>query len=76
MLSKLSSLAGNLSEVLHCDKCIDWQSYLDYIIIKDDQLIFRCFKCKKSHKKDFNKLRDLQIYMNFVIETLINLFCY
>ena len=23
--------------------------------LKDDQLIFRCFKCKKNYKKDFNK---------------------
>ena len=23
--------------------------------IKDDQLIFKCFECKKNYKKDFNK---------------------
>ena len=23
--------------------------------IKDEQLIFRCFECKKNYKKDFNK---------------------
>ena len=23
--------------------------------IKDDQLIFRCFDCRKTYKKDFNK---------------------
>ena len=23
--------------------------------VKDDQLIFRCFECKKDDKKDFNK---------------------
>ena len=23
--------------------------------IKDEQLIFRCFRCKKSYEKDFNK---------------------
>ena len=23
--------------------------------VKDDQLIFRCFKCKKNYRKDFNK---------------------
>ena len=22
---------------------------------KDEQLIFKCFKCKKNYKKDFNK---------------------
>ena len=23
--------------------------------VKDDQLIFRCFECKKNYEKDFNK---------------------
>ena len=25
------------------------------MVFKDDQLIFRCFECKKNYKKDFNK---------------------
>ena len=25
------------------------------MMFKDDQLIFRCFECKKYYKKDFNK---------------------
>ena len=45
----------NLSEGLHKDKCIDCKSCLDYMMFKDDQLIFRCFECKKYYKKDFNK---------------------
>ena len=48
------------SEGLHNDKCTDFKSCLDYMIFRDDQwnciqLIFRCFECKKSYKKDFNK---------------------
>ena len=62
MSSSLSNLADNLSEELHCDKCIDCKYYLDYMITKDDQLIFRCFECKRNYKKDFNK-------------ELINIFC-
>ena len=23
--------------------------------VKDDQIVFRCFKCKKNYKKGFNK---------------------
>ena len=23
--------------------------------VKDDQLVFRCFECKKNYEKDFNK---------------------
>ena len=53
MSSSLSSLADNLSEGFHSDKCIDCKSYLDYMSVKDDQwnctqLIFRCFECKKN----------------------------
>ena len=69
MSSSLSNLVDNLSEGLHSDKCTDCKSHLDYMTTKDEQLIFRCFVCKKNYKK------DLQIYMNFEMEILINLFC-
>ena len=55
MSSSLPSLADNLPEGLHSDKCIDCKSCLDDMITKDEQLIFRCFECKKNYKKDFNK---------------------
>ena len=55
MPSSLSSLVDNLSEGLHSDKCTDCKCCLDYMSVKDDQLIFRCFECKKNYKKDFNK---------------------
>ena len=58
MSSSLSNLADNLSERLHSDKCTDCTdctSCLDYMVFKDDQLIFRCFECKKNYKKDFSK---------------------
>ena len=59
MSSSLSNLADNLSEGLHCGKCTDCKSCLDYMMFKDDQLIFRCFECKRNDKKDFNKeLKD------------------
>ena len=51
----MSSLVDNLSEGLHSDKCTFCKSCLDYMVFKDDQLIFRCFECKKNYKKDFNK---------------------
>ena len=53
--NSLSSLADTLSEGLHCDKCIDCKSCLGYMSVKDDQLIFRCFGCKKNYKKDLIK---------------------
>ena len=55
MSNSLSSLVDNLSEGLRSDKCTDCKSCLDYMLFKDDQLIFRCFECKKNYKKDFNK---------------------
>ena len=47
MSGLLSSLVDNLSDGFYNDKCVDCKSYLDYMLIKDDQLIFRCFECKK-----------------------------
>ena len=55
MSSSLGNLVDNLSDRLHSDKCTDCKAYLDYMPIKDDQLIFRCFDCSKNYKKDFNK---------------------
>ena len=53
--SSLSSLVDNLSEGLLSEKSADCKSCLDYMIIKDDQLTFRCFGCKKNYEKDFNR---------------------
>ena len=55
MSSKLSNLGDNLFEKIHCDKCTNCKSRLDYMTTKDDQLIFRCFDCKKNYQKDFGK---------------------
>ena len=55
MSTSLSNLVSNLSGGVHNYKCTDCKSYLDYMTTKDDQLIFRCFRCKKNYKKDFNK---------------------
>ena len=56
MSSSLSNLVDNLSKRLHYDKFIDCKSCLNYMSFKDYQLFFRCFKCKKNYKKDFNKV--------------------
>ena len=41
MSGSLSNLVDKLSEVLHYDKCTNCESYLDYMSVKDNQLIFR-----------------------------------
>ena len=55
MSTSLSNLVSNLSEGLHNNRCIDCKSCLDYMTTKDEQLIFRCFSCKKNYEKNFNK---------------------
>ena len=76
MSKSLSSLAKYLSERIHSNNCADCKFHLDYMSVKDNQLLFRCFECKKIIRKTFLKsyLEDLQIHMNFVMEILINLF--
>ena len=54
MSSSLSNLLDNQSEELS-DKCTDSKSCLDYMINKDDELMFTSFECKKNYKKKFNK---------------------
>ena len=52
-------IVDNPSHGLHNNKYINCKSFLDDMVFKDDQLIFRCFECKKKKKKkymrDFNK---------------------
>ena len=68
MLDSLSNHVDNLSNGLHNNnsnnnnnnnnnnnKCTNCKSDLDYMIAKDDILIFRCFKCKMNYKIDFDK---------------------
>ena len=78
MSTSLSKLVDNLFEGLHNIRCVDCKSCLDYVKTKDEKLIFRCFSCKKNYEKDFNKelIERFANYMNFAMETLINLFCY
>ena len=45
-------LSDNLSKGLHSDNRRACKSCLDYMSVKDDQLIFKCFECRKNYKKD------------------------
>ena len=55
MSTSLSNLVSNLSEGLHNNSCIDCKFCLDYMMTKDKELIFRCFRCKKNYRKKINK---------------------
>ena len=53
--SSLSNLVDDLSEGLHCDKCTDSKSCIDYMVFKDDQLIFRGLNLKRIIRKNLIK---------------------
>ena len=55
MSSSLSKLVDNLSEGIHNNKCVDCNSCLDYIKIKNEKLLLKCFNCNNYYKKKFNK---------------------
>ena len=64
MSTSLSNLVSNLSEGLHNYRCINCKSCLDYMTTKDEQLIFRCFRCKKNYEEKFNKEDLIQRFAN------------
>ena len=76
MSSSLSNLVDNLSEGFHNDRCIDCKSCLDYMTTKDEQLIFRCFECKRNYEKDFNKELIKRFANLYEFCNGVNLFCY
>ena len=83
MSTSLSSFVDNLSEKLHSDRCKDCKFEVDYMSVKDNQLISQCVECNFIGVKRIivkivvkNYLKDLQKHMNFAKGTLINLFCY
>ena len=55
MSTSLLKLVDNLSEGFYNNKCFDCKSHLDYIKIKNEKLIFKCFNCKQKYGKKFNK---------------------
>ena len=78
MSSSLSNLADNLSDGLHNNKYINCKFFPDYMVFKHDQLISRCFDCKKNYNKNLNKelIKRFANTYEFCNKTLINLFCY
>ena len=55
MSTSLSTLADNLSEKTHGDKCRVCKSELNYMSFGFNKLIFQSSECKKNYMKDFNK---------------------
>ena len=76
MSSSLSKLIDNLSEGIHNNKCVDCNSCLDCIKIKNEKLLLKCFNCNNYYKKKFNQdlIKNLKIHIVFVTMILINLY--
>ena len=55
MSSSLSKLVDNLSEGIHNNKCVDCNSCLDYIKIKNTKLLLKCINCNACYRKKINK---------------------
>ena len=53
MATSLSNLTNNLSDQLY-NNCSDCKNPFDYMIFKDDKIVFRCSESKKNTSKDFN----------------------
>ena len=53
--SSLPKVVDNLSDGIHNNKCSDCESNLDYIKIKNEKLLLKCFNCNNYYKKKFNK---------------------
>ena len=68
MSASLSKLVDISSDRLHKVKCKYCISKLSYMSVKDNQLIFHCFACKKNHEKEF----DMELIKKF---SNIYLFC-
>ena len=45
MSTSLLNLTNNLSDQLH-NNCSDCKNPLDYMVFKDNKIVFRCFECK------------------------------
>ena len=47
MSTSLSNIISNLSYQLY-NNWFDCKNLLDYMVFKDNKVVFRCFECKKN----------------------------
>ena len=51
--TSLSNLVNNLSDQLYSNFS-DCKNLLDYMVLKDEKIVFSCFECQKYITKEFN----------------------
>ena len=78
MSSSLSKLVDNLSEGIHNDKCVDCNSCLDYIKIKNKKLLLNALIAmliieKKINKDLIKKLKNAYSFCNNDIDKFVSL---
>ena len=56
MSLSLSKLVDNLSGGIHNNKCLNCKCCLDYIKIKNDKLLLKCFNCNNYYKRNLIKI--------------------
>ena len=55
MACSLSSLANNLAERLRKGKCENCEFGLEYAVVKDNILTFKCLNCNNNFEKEFGE---------------------
>ena len=55
MYSSLTSLAGNLTDGFHQDKCKNCNYDLEYMAVSNVSSIFKLINCKENYVKEFDK---------------------
>ena len=56
MSTSLSNLVDNLSGgILNYGKCVNCDSFPEYITAKNGRLLFECFDCKKRYSRKISK---------------------
>ena len=55
MATSLSNLVDNLTEGVHKIRCKDCDYFLEYEILKDNLIKFKCLSCNKDYSKKLMK---------------------
>ena len=77
MASSLSNLVNNLAEGIDKIKCKDWDSFLDYKVVKNNLIKHKCLSCNKdySNKIDEELKNNSRTNLSFLIMISIKKWC-
>ena len=55
MATSLSNLVDNLTEGIHKIECKDWDCFLEYQIVKDNLIKYKCLSCNKAYSNKIDE---------------------